>query len=53
MSSWKTTISGVLTAVVAISSAALITIQGGTPDWTATLAAISAAIGLLFAKDNK
>lgn len=53
MNNWKTTISGVLTAVVAISSAALTFLQGGSPDWTATIAAITAAMGLLFAQDGK
>tara|TARA_B100000700_G_C14681645_1_gene685641 strand:- start:557 stop:721 length:165 start_codon:yes stop_codon:yes gene_type:complete len=52
MNSWKTTISGILTAVVAVSSAVIATLNGGSPDWTATIAAITAAIGLLFAKDS-
>ena len=52
MSSWKTTVSGILTAVVAVSSAVIATLNGGSPDWTATIAAITAAIGLLFAKDS-
>ena len=52
MNSWKTPISGILTAVVAVSSAVIATLNGETPDWTATIAAITAAIGLLFARDS-
>lgn len=50
---WKTTIAGILTAIVAIGSAALAALNGGSPDWTATIAAVTAAIGLLFAEDGK
>jgi len=52
MSSWKTTISGVLTAVVAVSSAVINTINGEPVDWTAVIAAITVSIGLLAAKDS-
>jgi putative flippase GtrA len=50
---WKTTIAGVLTAIVAIGSAALVVLNGGSPDWTTTIAAVTAAIGLFFAEDGK
>ena len=50
---WKTTIAGILTAIVAIGSAALAVLNGDSTDWTATIAAVTAAIGLLFAEDGK
>ena len=48
----KTTIAGVATAIVAVSHAIIELIDGGTPDWTTTIAAVTAALGLLFAKDG-
>ena len=51
-STLKTTIAGVATAIVAISHAVIELINGGTPDWTTTIAAVTAALGLLFAKDG-
>jgi len=48
----KTTIAGVATAVVAISHALIEIYNGGTPDWAVTIAAVTAALGLLFAKDG-
>ena len=52
VSSWKTTISGILTAVVAVSSAVISTLNGTPVDWTAVIAAVTASIGLLFARDS-
>ena len=52
VSSWKTTISGVLTAIVAVSSAVISTLNGTPVDWTAVIAAVTASIGLLFARDS-
>lgn len=52
MSSWKTTISGILTAVVAVSSAVINTINSEPVDWTAVIAAVTASVGLLFARDS-
>jgi len=49
----KTTIAGVATAIVAISQAVIELLNGGTPDWTTTIAAVTAALGLLFAKDGE
>lgn len=49
----KTTIAGVATAIVAVSHAVIELINGGTPDWTSTIAAVTAALGLLFAKDGE
>ena len=48
----KTTIAGVATAIVAVSHAVIDLLNGGTPDWTATIAAVTPALGLLFAKDG-
>ena len=48
----KTTIAGVATAIVAVSHAVIELINGGTPDWSTTIAAITVALGLLFAKDG-
>jgi len=48
----KTTIAGVATAIVAVSHAVIELLNGGTPDWTTTIAAVTAALGLLFAKDG-
>jgi hypothetical protein len=48
----KTTIAGVATAIVAVSHAVIELINGGTPDWATTIAAITVALGLLFAKDG-
>ena len=52
MSSWKTTMSGILTAVVAVSSAVIGTLNGTPVDWSVVIAAITASIGLLAAKDS-
>ena len=48
----KTTIAGVLTAVVAIANAGIALANGSQPDWTATISAITAAVGLIFARDG-
>jgi len=47
----KTTIAGVATAIVAVSHAVIELLNGGTPDWSTTIAAITVALGLLFSKD--
>jgi hypothetical protein len=52
MNSWKTTISGILTAVVAVSSAVISTLNGTPVDWSVVIAAVTASVGLLFAKDS-
>ena len=53
MRSWKTTVSGVLTIVVAIGSAALGFMQtGALPDLGVLAAAITAGVGLIVARDN-
>ena len=52
MDSWKTTVAGILTALIAVGSAAVSTLNDQPVNWTATIAAVSAAFGLLFAKDS-
>ena len=52
MSSWKTTISGILTAVVAVSAAVISTLNGTPVDWSVVIASVTASVGLLFAKDS-
>ena len=50
---WKTTLTGVLTIVVAISSAAVTYLKTGVlPDFGTLIAAITAGIGLIAAKDS-
>ena len=52
MKSWKTTVMGILAILSAIIGGANGMI-GGTPvDWTATITAIMAGIGLIAAKDS-
>jgi uncharacterized membrane protein HdeD (DUF308 family) len=52
MKSWKTTVMGIMAILSAIISGAQGMI-GGTPvDWTATITAIFAGIGLIAAKDS-
>jgi hypothetical protein len=56
MKSWKTTAAGISAAVAAIASAvsALVDNNPATnPDWAAVIAAVTAGIGLVFARDNK
>lgn len=55
MSSWKTTVAGILTMLVPVFNAvsALLDNDPATvPDWGLAIAAITAGIGLLFARDN-
>ena len=52
MKNLKTTIAGVATAIVAVSHALIELYNGGTPAWAVTVAAVTAALGLLFAKDS-
>lgn len=54
MKSWKTTITGILTIIVAVTSAALGYFQTGhIPELGAVIAAVTAGVGLLAARDNK
>lgn len=52
---WKTTVCGIATILAAVGSAVAAFLDGNAatnPDWTATLAAVTAGFGLIFAKDN-
>jgi hypothetical protein len=54
--SWRTTVTGIITIVAAVLTAAKLLIDGDpmtNPDWTMTLAAIAAGWGLIHARDNK
>ena len=51
--SWKTTTAGVLSIVVAVASAALVWLKtGGLPDFGPVMAAVTAGVGLIAARDN-
>ena len=53
--SWKTTFTGVATALIAILSAVKFLVDNDpatVPDWTSTIAAVTAGLGLIFARDN-
>lgn len=53
MKSWKTTATGITTIIVAVGTAALTYLKTGVlPDFGVLLAAITAGIGLLTAKDS-
>lgn len=52
--SWKTTVWGIATILSALSTTVIALIDGKpetNPDWTATIAAITAGLGLIFARD--
>ena len=51
--SWKTTTAGVLSIVVAVASAALVWLKTGSlPDFGPVVAAVTAGVGLIAARDN-
>jgi len=55
MKSWQTTATGVLAIVVAIGGAVQLLLDGDAvtnPDWNAVAVAVTAGIGLIFARDN-
>jgi hypothetical protein len=55
MKSWKTSTLGAIAILSAVSTAVSAVIDGNpatNPDWTATIAAVSAGWGLLCARDN-
>lgn len=54
--SWKTTVTGIVAVLSAVTAAATLLLDGNpttNPDWTSTIAAVSAGLGLIFARDNK
>lgn len=53
--SWKTTGSGIAAIIAAVASAAQLLLDNNNltnPDWSATIAAVTAGFGLIFARDN-
>jgi len=52
--SWKTTVTGITTIVVAVAGAVKCAVTTGiaTVPWEATIAAITSGIGLITARDN-
>ena len=55
MKSWKTTVTGLGTILAAIAGALVLFFDGKpetNPDWTAVIAAVTAGLGLIFARDN-
>lgn len=55
MKSWKTTVTGILTILIALGGAAMALLDADpatNPDFAAIIAAITAGIGLITAKDS-
>jgi hypothetical protein len=52
MKSWKTTVMGIMAILSALIGAAQGFIAGTPVDWTATITAIMAGVGLIAAKDS-
>lgn len=56
MASWKTTVCGILSIVAAGATLVAIPLLDSdpltVPNWTAFVAAVTAGIGLIFARDN-
>jgi hypothetical protein len=52
-SSHRTTALGIIAILVAVLSGARAVLEGAVPDYGALVAAISAGLGLLFAKDAR
>ena len=55
MKSWKTTVAGVLTALLPVLNAVQAFLDNDpltVPDWGLAVAAITAGLGLIFARDN-
>lgn len=53
--SWKTTGAGITAIVAAVAGAANLMFDSNpatNPDWTAVVAAVTAGLGLIFARDN-
>lgn len=50
--SWRTTVTGILTIIIAVASAALSFLKTGTlPDWGILSAAVVSGVGLITARD--
>lgn len=53
--SWKTTAAGISAIVAAVAGAAKLMLDADpntNPDWTALIAAVTAGVGLIAARDN-
>lgn len=50
---WRTTVAGLCTAAIAVIAASRAILTGESPDWPTTIAAVTAAWGLFFARDAK
>ncbi len=56
MKSWRTTVTGILTILVAVAAAGKAFFDGDpstVPNWEAVIAAVIAGVGLISARDNK
>ena len=54
LTSWRTTLAGICTAVIAIADGIMKLVDADPmtkPDWALIIAAVTAAIGLIFARD--
>lgn len=52
MKNWKTTTGGVIAVIMAVCAIVKGLVDGAPIDWTTSIAAISAGIGLIMAKDS-
>jgi hypothetical protein len=53
MNSWKTTLTGVLTIIVALGTAGIAWLKSGAmPDLGPVVVAVTAGVGLILARDN-
>lgn len=52
MTSWKTTLCGVLSIAAILIDATLKLLNNGSPDWTLVGASLVTAAGLVFSKDQ-
>ena len=55
MTSWRTTVLGILTILAVLSGAAVALLDGNpatNPDWPTVIAALTAGFGLIKAKDH-
>lgn len=55
MKSWRTTLLGILTVLGAVTAVLKALVDGDpstNPDWVTTWAAVTAGVGLIFAKDH-
>ena len=50
--SWKTTATGIVAIIAALAGAAQALLAGHPVDWTTTIAAVMAGVGLISAKDS-